>query len=97
MPRAIILHENDNVATLIDPGATGETLTIQGPVQPATSLSTEIPYGHKCAISAIAAGEPIRKYGEVVGQATQAIAAGDHVHIHNVDSLRARGDLATKT
>ena len=97
MPRAIILHESDNVATLIDPGSAGEALTIQGPTQPDTSLSTDIPYGHKCAVSAIAAGEPILKYGETVGRATQAIAAGDHVHIHNVDSLRARGDLATET
>ena len=41
---------------------------------------------------AIAQGEPILKYGKVIGQATQPIRVGQHVHIHNVEALRARDD-----
>lgn len=95
MPRAIILNSSDNVATLIDPGTAGDLLTIQGPAQTETTLQSDIPYGHKCAIRPIGKGEHVCKYGEIVGQASCPIAAGEHVHVHNVDSLRARGDLGT--
>jgi hypothetical protein len=36
------------------------------------------------------AGHHIRKYGAAIGEATAAIAAGAHVHVHNLRSLRAR-------
>jgi altronate dehydratase small subunit len=54
----------------------------------------EIPGGHKIALRPIAAGAPIRKYGQVIGRASEAIAAGEHVHVHNVEGTRGRGDLA---
>ena len=44
-----------------------------------------IPAGHKVATRAIAAGEPVRRYSQVIGFATQAIAAGAHVHVHNLE------------
>jgi altronate hydrolase len=43
-----------------------------------------IPAGHKAAIVAIPAGEPIRKYGQIIGFASVRIEPGDHVHLHNV-------------
>ena len=47
-------------------------------------LSTErIPAGHKVAVRAHAAGEEIRRYGQIIGFATQAISPGQHVHVHN--------------
>ena len=39
--------------------------------------------GHKVARVAMAAGAPVIKFGQFIGQATVAIAAGDHVHTHN--------------
>lgn len=42
------------------------------------------PAGHKMAIKPIPAGSPIIKYGFAIGIATQDIAPGEHVHIHNV-------------
>lgn len=44
----------------------------------------DIPAGHKIALTDIAAGEKVIKYGEVIGRATADIRAGDHVHTHNV-------------
>ena len=41
----------------------------------------------------ISKGENLIKYGEAIGQATQDIEEGQHVHVHNVESLRGRGDL----
>jgi altronate dehydratase len=52
----------------------------------------QIPAGHKIALSPIAAGERVLKYGEAIGCASQAIAAGEHVHVHNLRSERGRGD-----
>lgn len=45
----------------------------------------QVPRGHKIAIEPIAAGEPIRKYNQIIGFATVDIAPGDHVHVHNVE------------
>ena len=42
-----------------------------------------IPAGHKVAIRAIAAGEPVRRYGQIIGFATAPIAPGQHVHTQN--------------
>jgi altronate dehydratase small subunit len=56
------------------------------------TLRSDIPFGHKFALRAIATGARVVKYGEVIGVATRPIAAGDHVHVHNVDGLRGRGD-----
>lgn len=49
-----------------------------------------IPAGHKVAARAIANGQPVRRYGQIIGFASQAIAAGEHVHVHNL----AMGDFA---
>lgn len=49
-----------------------------------------IPPGHKVAVRPHAAGEPIRRYGQIIGFATEAIAPGDWVHTHNC----AMGDFA---
>ena len=56
-----------------------------------------IPPGHKVALRTIAAGEPVIKYGSPIGTATADIAAGAHVHTHNVASGRGRGDLEETT
>ena len=43
-----------------------------------------IPAGHKVALKKIARNDPVIKYGQVIGLASQAIAPGDHVHTHNL-------------
>ena len=48
------------------------------------STETAIPAGHKVAIRPVASGEPVIRYGNVIGFATRAIAPGEHVHVHNV-------------
>ena len=46
----------------------------------------DIPAGHKYALRDIKAGEPVYKYGEVIGRATENIKAGEWVHTHNLKS-----------
>ena len=52
------------------------------------NAAEDIPLGHKLAVRPVLAGEHIVLYGRSAGQATQSIQAGDHVHIHNMKSLR---------
>src|SRR4051794_35294731 len=47
-------------------------------------MRTIVPAGHKVATAAIAPGEPVRKYGQILGFATAPIASGEHVHTHNL-------------
>ncbi|MGZ5062164.1 MAG: UxaA family hydrolase [Usitatibacter sp.] len=44
-----------------------------------------IPAGHKVATRAVAKGEPVRRYSQIIGFATQPIAPGQHVHVHNLE------------
>ena len=47
--------------------------------------TTVIPSGHKIATAAMRIGDPVRKYAQLIGYASQDIAVGDHVHTHNVE------------
>lgn len=89
---ALLMHADDNVLLAVA-GLPAGHVTVAGG-SPVT-LPAPIPSGHKLARRAIAASEILVKYGQIVGRATSAIAAGEHVHTHNVESLRARGDLDT--
>ena len=90
MNPAIVISADDNVATALEPLDAGQTIRARG----AEVLVVEpIPRGHKVALSAIRAGEVVVKYGSAIGTASADIAAGAHVHTHNVASARGRGDL----
>lgn len=56
----------------------------------AVTCRSAIPRGHKVAIRDVSVGEPVRKYGEVIGYATEKIAVGDHVHVHNLAFRRVQ-------
>ena len=93
---ALKVNDKDNVATIfsndVKAGMTVSVRDKKGNSVPETLLA-DIPYGHKVAVKPIKKGEPIVKYGEEIGVATMNIETGDYVHVHNLDSQRARGDL----
>lgn len=93
---ALKVNDKDNVATIfandIKGGDVVEVRDKKGNVVNFKVLN-DIPYGHKLAIKEIKVGEPIIKYGEELGVATKDIYLGEYVHIHNLDSMRGRGDL----
>lgn len=98
MVRAIVLNPSDNVATLIDNGGTADmSAELRGEKTGKVQLRQDIPFGHKVALVAIAKGADVVKYGKVIGETTAEIAVGDHVHVHNVDSKRGRGDKLKKS
>lgn len=52
-----------------------------------------IPPGHKIATHAMIPGEPVRRYNQIIGFASKAIAAGEHIHTHNLDMGPNKGDF----
>jgi altronate dehydratase small subunit len=91
---AIKIRRKDNVATVLRDVGQEEKIVIDVEGQKIEMVVREaFPYGHKFSTVDIARGEKIYKYGEVIGRATDGILAGFHVHIHNVESLRGRGDI----
>ena len=94
---AIMIKEQDNVATALRDLEPKEKVTIGiGDKTTELLIHDSIPYGHKFAVEDIVKGEHILKYGEIIGRATERIAKGTYAHIHNIESLRGRGDLETK-
>jgi hypothetical protein len=82
-PRLLRLHAADNVLTVIATLEAGTQILVG---EANIMISLRLPLGHKIAARAITAGEKIVKYGAPIGSATRAIAAGEHVHTHNVRS-----------
>jgi altronate dehydratase len=79
--RVLVLDERDAIAVALEPLEPGDRI---GPVV----VTQAIPFGHKVALAAIAKGDSVLKYGEVIGLATSAIEPGAHVHVHNLVSAR---------
>ena len=77
----IRLHAGDTVAVARDDLPAGCRVSIDGRE---LTVRADIPRGHKMALADVPASGPVRKYGQLIGQATAAIAAGDHVHTHNL-------------
>lgn len=92
---ALLVDARDNVATAIAALAAGARVAVaSGATRREIAVRDDIPYGHKIAVADIPAGADVLKYGEVIGRAARDIAAGEHVHVHNVDSLRAQAGAA---
>src|SRR4051794_16800040 len=81
MPDTLRLHPDDDVVIAKRRLAAGAAVeTDAGPIV----VSTGVPAGHKIAIRARTIGDPVRRYGQIIGFASVAIARGDHVHQHNL-------------
>lgn len=79
----ILLHPDDNVLVLSAPVRAGQVLTIDG--RPARA-DAEVGVGHKLARHDLAIGDKVLKYGAPIGSITAPVAAGGHVHLHNMKS-----------
>ena len=88
---ALALHEDDDVATALRALWPGETARVRrGAAEFDVAVAEPIPLCHKLALRALAPGEGVRKYGEVIGEMTRAVPQGCLVHVHNLASRRAR-------
>jgi altronate hydrolase len=89
LPPCYRIAARDDVAIALRDLAARERLTLDGGI---LELLDAVPRGHKFALRSVSAGEPIRKYGQVIGRATAQIARGAHVHTHNLATLLAGVD-----
>ncbi len=76
----LALHPEDNIAIVTSALLEGAPIRADGDVR----ALDDVPFGHKIATRAIASGEPIRKFGQVIGFATEPIEPGQWVHTQNV-------------
>ena len=77
--QTIRLHPQDDVVIARLEIAGGTVLTKEN-----VRAAGPIPAGHKIAVRAVAQGAPVRRYDQIIGFATRDIAAGEHVHVHNL-------------
>ena len=77
-PPVIRLHPEDSVAIARN------VLPSGAPLAPGLATARRVPAGHKVALRPHAAGDAVRRYGQIIGFATEAIAPGDWVHTHNL-------------
>ena len=85
-PALLLLHSGDNVVIAVRSLPAGTFPDDRGQEH---TLSQPIPAGHKVCRSAVAEGQPVVKYGQIIGFASSAMQPGDWVHTHNV----VRGNL----
>lgn len=90
---ALLIDPGDHVATAFVPLEAGTSIGVEaGTKAYQVTLLDAIPSGHKFAVTEIAEGSEVRKYGASIGRATRPVPAGSHIHLHNLESLRGRGD-----
>jgi altronate dehydratase small subunit len=87
---ALLMTDDDDAATAIDDLEAGHELDLDDGT---LVLPGAVEFGHKFALVDIEEGDEIIKYGEIIGRASEPIAAGDWIHVHNCESTRGRGDL----
>src|SRR5579859_749551 len=79
---AVLLHTQDDVAIARLPLSRGVVLRL--PDGRLVEVRQRIQAGHKLALREIAQGQPVIRYGSIIGFASEPIAAGSHVHTHNL-------------
>lgn len=79
--KAVVLRAEDDVAIARTALAAGTVLEDEGE---RFTVRQDIPAAHKVARRRMAVGQPVRRYGQIIGFATQEILPGDHVHTHNL-------------
>jgi altronate dehydratase small subunit len=95
LPDAVVLDPRDNVATSLHPITNNAGVKVGGLAKELKLKSnSDLPQGHKIALSDIKSGQYVIKFGEIIGIATADISKGSHVHTHNLSTLHGRGSSA---
>ena len=82
---ALVLDGKDNVAVVLADVVVGDSCVIRGHGDDyELGASQNVAFGHKIALTALKKDDPIYKYGEVIGVATEAIPQGGWIHSHNL-------------
>lgn len=92
MQYGILMHEaDDDVGVAVSDLKAGNEVgaaTLEGQSAGTVVVTEDIPLGHKVAMRDLAQDKHIIEYGRVIGRAAQPVRRGDHVHVHNLRTLR---------
>ena len=88
------LHPQDNVCVAARNLQVGEVVSVD---DHSLSVTEEVRLGHKMALTDIASGEPVRKYGQIIGFMTHEVNSGGHVHSHNLGLGEFETEYASAT
>ena len=77
MPEFVKIHPSDNVAVALKNIPAGTEFE-------GVTAAAQIPQGHKMALTAMAAGDQVMKYGFSIGHTTEPVLPGQWVHTHNM-------------
>jgi len=85
MVNAVVMDKKDSVATVTEEISKGEKVEflLNGEIIE-LEAATDIPSNHKIAIKKVKKKDPVKKYGETIGYASNDIEIGEHVHTQNV-------------
>ena len=92
MNPVIRIHAADDVVIARQQLVGGTRLDSEG-----VTVAGLIPPGHKVAVKPIRAGQPVRRYNQIIGTARVDIAPGQHVHTHNLEFASFARDYAVGT
>ena len=92
MKHGILIHETiDDVGVAVRDLKAGEEVgivTLEGQPAGAIAMTQDVPLGHKVAMRDLSVGHKLLKYGRPIGQVVQPISRGNHVHTHNLKTMR---------
>ena len=83
--KCILVESCDNVIVATEPMNDGDKAVYQAGT---VTVVGSVPVYHKLARTDIKCGENVVKYGQIIGRASRDIVQGEHVHVHNVASIR---------
>ena len=94
LQRAFVIHAGDNVATALEDLSVGAVMLLGECRQRTQSIHQAIKVGHKFALKSFNAGDPVVKYGVIIGEARRSCQVGEWMHLHN---MRSRYDKRSNT
>ncbi len=90
-PQFLVHDERDNVGVAVIEIVPGENISgacLENGKQLKLVAKDAVPLGHKVALADIKKGASVIKYGVTIGQTTQSVTTGQHVHVHNLKTNR---------
>ena len=91
-PHLLVHGKEDNVGVVVVEGLNVGTdmlcVVTEDDSEFSLTATTDAPIGHKIALTKLAEGDTIVKYGQDIGRVVAPIARGEHVHVHNIKTKR---------
>ncbi len=92
MAHGFLIHvQADDVGVAVHDLSKGEQITgiyMDNDTGVTVTMISHVPLGHKVAVHDLPAGHACIEYGEIIGRTTQPVRQGEHVHTHNLKSVR---------